>query len=312
MQEMQPDVDLPNPPEIAETMVSYQEQCALFKWVHKQICTQGLVMAYLPSEKRLNKLDWTKSQRVSQLAKDIFAARKSCGEEPKILRLCLAQFWGFSPRHVGKDDVTAEALRKDVLACNQAYYKELPQPCSDADLQKVVIFPVSYAREWNKKTQNATAVLVRTIARKGVGLPGVAHKTGMQLGFIKDGRFELEIEQPGQGSYDKQLKRRLRELVTNHSLPPEQIPDYATTQSVDPCLATAIRNYSKSAKRAGYSPGVQVRLTSVELLAEEMNWHVPLSVYFPPGHWQVYICWVMQTCTKKCAFSLLSLCYEHG
>lgn len=273
---------------------------------HEQICTQGLVKAYLPSEKRLNKLDWIKSQRVSQLAQDIFVARKSRGEEPKVLRLCLAQYWGFSPQNVGKDDVTVEALRKDVLACHQSYYRELPQSCSDADLQKVVIFPVTYAREWNKKAQNVTAVLMRTIARKGVGLPGVAQKTGMQLGFVKDGRLELEIEQPGQGSYDEQLKRRLRELVTNHNLPPDQIPDHATTHSIDPCLATAIRNYSKSAKRAGCSPGVQVRLTSVELLAEEMKWDVPVSVRCPPGHWQVYICWVMQTCNKHCDFSLLS------
>lgn len=293
MQDTQQNVELANPPEIAQTSVSYQEQCALFKWVHEQICTRGLVKAYLPSEKRLNRIDLAKSQRLSQLAQDTFAACKACGEEPKVLRYCLAQLWGFSPRNVGKDDITVEALRKDMLACNQAYYKELPQLCSDADLQKVIIFPVNYAMEWNKQAQNKGAVLVRALKRKGVGLLGIAQKTGMQLGFVKDGRFELEIEQPGQGSYDKQLKRRLRQLVTNHDLPPDQIPDHATIQSIDPCLATAIRNYSKSAKRADRDPKAQVRLTSVELLAEEMKWGVPLAAYYPPGHWQVYNCQVM-------------------
>ena len=275
-------------------MVCYKEQCELFRWVHDQIRTQGLPKAYLPSEKRLNKLDRSRSQKVSQLGQDIFAARKMRGEQPKAIRLCISEVWGFSPRNVSKDDISVAALRKDVLACNQDYYKQLPQPCGDADLHNVIIFPVTYAREWNKQAKNVAAVLIRTIDRKGVGLGGLAERTAMKLGFCKDGRLELEIQQPGQGSYDQQLKKRLRDVVATHNLPPDEIPQYRTLQVIDPCLATAIRNYSKSAKRAGHKPDDKVRLTGQELLAEEMNWDIALPATYPHGHWQVNSNWVMQ------------------
>ena len=297
VQGVQSRITTPDPSRIAQTNISYKEQCELFSWIHAQIRINNLDKEFLPSLARLHKWDKPRSLMVCQLGRDIFKAKTLRGEKPPHYRACIAEAWGFPKSYRIKHKYDCDILHKDVLACNQDYYKELLQACSQedlelrqdcdqADLQSVVIFPVTYAREWNKRVSNFKAVLMHAIGCKGVGLIGVAEQVGMGMGFVKGGRLELEIQQRGQGPYDAQLKSRLQAVVATHNFPPQQIPIFITLQKLDPCLATAVRNYSKSAKQA-HKPLSKGVLTGQELLAEEMSWTSAVPAKYPAGHWQV-------------------------
>ena len=258
----------------------------------------------MPSERAINAWDKVKSKRLSQLSRHLFCALKAKGEKPLGPRACLVDAWGFLVRPRSKAGYTLDTLRKDVIACNKFVYAQLPKTCGKVDLDSVIIFSHSCGMEWNRLPENKLAVLCHALSNLGPGLRGVAEQLGMQLGSVKEGRLQLDLTQPGQGSYNEQLKKQVMATIETNKLPSNEMPAYSTLEKIDGALATAVWRYKyderaqlsvqgqRNQEDLGRAVG-ESQLTGAGLMAKELGWAVavPARGYVPHGYWQVLCCY---------------------
>lgn len=284
---------LPEP--ITGSNIRYEEQRQLYTWLKAQIAERCPEEVFMPSEKAIDAWDKARSKLLSQLGRHLCKALKAKGEKPVGARACLAEAWGFVVRPRSKADYTVDTLRKDVIACNKFVYAQLPQPCDEVDLDSVIIFSLLGGMAWNRLPANKSAVLSRALCSLGPGLNGVAEQLGMQLGSVKEGRLQLNLTQPGQGSRNEQLKRQMMATIAVNRLPSSEMPAYSTLRKLNPTLADAVKHYKRKervqeqdqCKQEGLV--VQKQLTGADLMAKELGLDAAVHVHgcYPQGHWQV-------------------------
>lgn len=307
------------PPQIIGS-ISYKEQCQLYTWLKAQIAERCPEEVFMPSAKEVSKWDDVKSKQLTQLSKHLYKACKAKGEKPVGARACLVEAWGFLVRPRSKADYTVDRLRKDVAACNKYVYAQLPQPCDEVNLDTVIIFSHPGGIKWNKLPENRKAVLSYALGSLGPGLSGVAEQLGMQLGSVKEGRLQLNLTQPGQGSYNEQLKRLLMATIAANRLPRQEMPAYSTLFKINPTLADAVKHYKSKERdqlkdhcnQEGLGRAVvQNQLTGARMMANELGLDAAVHVNgcYPHGHWQVTIWLLLNACAAAVLWLVLRAWY---
>lgn len=276
-----------DPPNIQGVRDSYWEQCELYKWVHAQMRIRKLDTAFLPAQRScLEAWDRQKGKRVDRLGRDCQKARRAQevkqGLQPTKLGPagCLAEAWGFPGIRGCQAGYTLQTLSNNIIACNQAVNKQQKKPCSEQDLNGVIIFTRQQAIDWNNQRENLRAVLRHAVGSSGPGILRVAEQTGLLLASVQDGNIRINWFQPGHGSQPEQLKKHLTTLTTAHGLPSGVIPAVADLKRLAASdLFSAIVSRSAVHERS--------RLRGRELLAQEIGWSLAPAAQFPSGHWQV-------------------------